>query len=81
MARVAELRFFLEKQLLVLGGMSHMAGKTFLFGCNRFVGHCRRFFFVGMTGMAEFPALFCQEGRILGSMGIMTTLALPPLKW
>ena len=60
--------------------MPHMAGKAFPFGGDRFVAHCRRFFLVCMTGIAEFPALLCEEGRILGSMGIMTTLTLPPLE-
>lgn len=80
MAGVAKLRFFLDKQFLVLSSMSHMAGKTFPFGRGWFVGHCRRSSFVGMTAKAEFSALLCKEGRILRSMGIMTSPALSPLE-
>jgi len=65
MAGVAELWFFLDKQLLILSGMSHMAGKTFPFGYGWFVFHCQRPFFVDMTGKAEFSALLCEEDRIL----------------
>ena len=36
--------------------------------------------FTGMTGEAEFSALFGKQDRILRGMGLMTGVALPLLK-
>ena len=80
MATVAKLRFLCREELLVLGSVTHMAGKTFPVGCYHFMGDFKFHPFLCMTAKAKLPALFGEKDRVLRTMGSVAGFALSFLK-
>ena len=78
MARIAYHFLFTEEQLLVPASVTHMAGKAFPPGGDRFVGHADLCIYIRVTTEAKFSTSFGQQILVLRSMGIMarSTLSL-----
>ena len=78
MAGIAYHFLFSEKKLLVPAGVTHVAGKAFPLGCDRFVWHAYIYISSRVTTEAKFSIFFGQQIFVLRSMGIMarTTLSL-----
>ena len=76
MARIAYLFLFGEKKFLVPASVSHMAGKAFPPGGDRFVGHAHIYIFIRVTTEAKFSTSFGQQILVLRSMGIVTRSTL-----
>jgi hypothetical protein len=65
MARIAYRSLLTGKKVLVLGGVSRVAGKTFPPGCHRLMGNIYRYVFATMTGKAELPTLSGEQDLVL----------------
>jgi hypothetical protein len=68
---------FFDKQVVVLGGMRPMAGKTALLARDGRMGKIDFLLFVRMTAEAEFIPARQKELGILRRMGVMTLDAHP----
>ena len=80
MARIAYHFLFTEEQLLVPASVTHMAGKAFSLGRNRFVWHADIYILIRVTSEAEFSTLFGQQVLVLRSMGTMAHATLSLLE-
>lgn len=68
---------FFDKQMVVLGGMRPMAGKTPLLASNGRMGEIDLLLFVRMAAKAEFVPALQKELRVLRRVGVMTLDAHP----
>ena len=80
MARVAYHFLFGEKKVLVPASVTHMAGKAFPLGRDRFVWHANIHIFIRVTSEAKFSTFFGQQVLVLRSMWIMARITLSLLE-
>ena len=76
----AQLRFFGDKQLFVLGGMSAVARQAAPVFGHGLVDNLGWGIFFRVAVEAEVVAFFCQQGCVFGGVRVVAGKALPFLK-